>query len=725
VNTRSCIALWAASAVGACVNTDVRTPPDVIFADFDPAASPPKVPTPTDLARDPVTGKITVPLAPDASAAEHELASYLESLDAFPPASHAAETFSAALAPAPASAVVILDLTTQMPVPGATVTVDGQRLSIIAPGGAWTGGHTYAIALTSALRGADGRQVVASPAFFFARSTKPLSNCTSPGPGCTSASATLPLDQAIGLERLRQALAPLFAAFELAGVPRDQIVVAWTFTISTLPFGAYDPAALRIPFPNDILRDPVTGQVQLPIAPDAPPPVAKLENELNQLQGFSTTGQVTAPVDLPPGDALPMAPTGVATSMPNTVIAAAGDLVVLAPRTPLPPKTQFLNALTRATTDVNGVPLEPPPLMVLLLGEAPLVAGGHSTVSVLSDSEAARLEPLRQALNQALPLTGLTREQIVVAWAFTTQPTITVLTDRIAAMPPAASTGAPTPIPPNVPHMFISTLIAGTMVGSKGDVVPYLLTLPQTPRGGLVIFQHGLGSDKTAMFALADTFARAGFATVAIDLPLHGDRALPNVQFLDFSDLGAIRENLLQGASDLAQLVRTIQVPGLGGHAFSGTPSFVGVSLGGIVGTTFEASQPPMRTILSTTGAPLVDIALQSPTIAPMVQQALAAAGIQPGTPQFDQFIDFARWELDAGDPINYAQRMQASPVLMQLGSDDMVIPPNLGQNLARLSRAQTHLFAGSHHALLINPMDPNIAAAQAQAAAFLLGGAP
>ena len=721
---RKCIALWASIALGACQNTDVRTPPDVIFANFDPTASPPNVPTPNDLARDPTTGKITVPLGPNASAAEQELATYLESLDAFPPASHATATFTATLAPPPASGVVILDLTAQMPVSGAQVTIDGQRLSIIAPGGAWTGGHTYAVAVTSAVHGADGRPVVASPAFFFARSTKPLSNCTAPGPGCTSATTALTLDQAIGLERLRQALAPLFGAFEMAGVPRAQIVVAWTFTISTRPFAAYDPAAFRIPFPNDILLNPMTGQVQLPIAPDAPPAVAKLENELNQLQGFSTTGHATAPVDLPPGDALPMSPTGVTTSMPNAVIASAGGFVVLQPVTPLAPRTQFLNALTRATTDVNGTPLEPPPLMVLLRGEAPLVDNGHSTVSVLSDTEAAQLEPLRQALGQALPLTGLTRDQIVVAWAFTTQPTLTVLTDRIAAMPSPSSTGMVTPIPPNVPQTAIVSLVAGTMVGSKGDVVPYLLTLPQNPRN-LIIFQHGLGSDKTAMFAVADSFARAGFATVAIDLPLHGDRAQPNVQFLDFNDLGAIRENLLQAESDLAQLVRTIHVPGLGGHAFTGTPDFVGVSLGGIVGTPFEATQPPMRTVLSTTGGSLVDIALVSPTFRPMVEQLLAAAGIQPGTPEFEQFIYFARMELDAGDPINYAQRMQQSPVLMQLGSDDMVIPPALGQNLARLSLAQTHVFAGSHHALLINPMDPNIAAAQAQAVAFLLGGTP
>ena len=40
----------------ACEDTSLRPPPAVVFAEFDPAASPPVVPTPTDLARNPATG---------------------------------------------------------------------------------------------------------------------------------------------------------------------------------------------------------------------------------------------------------------------------------------------------------------------------------------------------------------------------------------------------------------------------------------------------------------------------------------------------------------------------------------------------------------------------------------------------------------------------------------------------------------------------------------------
>ena len=60
--------------------------------------------------------------------------------------------------------------------------------------------------------------------------------------------------------------------------------------------------------------------------------------------------------------------------------------------------------------------------------------------------------------------------------------------------------------------------------------IPLLATLPNAqsgqtkPAGGwpVVIFQHGITLNRTVMFAMADSFAQAGFAVVAIDLPLHG-----------------------------------------------------------------------------------------------------------------------------------------------------------------------------------------------------------
>jgi hypothetical protein len=37
---------------------------------------------------------------------------------------------------------------------------------------------------------------------------------------------------------------------------------------------------------------------------------------------------------------------------------------------------------------------------------------------------------------------------------------------------------------------------------------------------------------------------------------------------------------------------------------------------------------------------------------------ALASLGIQPGTPEYQQFIEFAQWGLDRADPVNFAREV-------------------------------------------------------------------
>jgi pimeloyl-ACP methyl ester carboxylesterase len=549
-----------------------------------------------------------------------------------------------------------------------------------------------------------------------------------PASNCTSASPFIPVDQAIALEGLRQQLAPLLAAAEANGIPRNEVVLAWTFTISNRAFTVYDPTAQRIPFPNDILRDPTTGKVNLPINPDDPVAMNNFKAELNQLTGFSTTGGVLAQVDLPPGDALvPDTSAVVTTVQPSTIIIRGGNIFIQQTR-PLAPEKQFLNVVTTRLVDTAGNPVEPAPLMVFLRSTGPLFDGTHSTVAELSDAEAQQLEPLRMATGQALDLAGIPRQNVILAWGFTTEPTVSVLQSRIAGLPSPSSMGAPITIPPGIPQDKISQVISGTFVGSKGGPVPTLLILPTATPRGLVIFQHGFPSDKNVVFAIANTFATLGLATASMDLPFSGDRTVQGKSFLDLTDVGATRENLLEASADMAQLVRTTSTPGLFGHTFTGAPLIVGESAGGFVATNYSAITPPARLVQSTSGAPIVDIALTSPTFAPLYQQVLAGIGITPGTPQFDQFVYFARMELDAGDPINYAGLISPArtPVLAQVAPNDQVIPAQWGRTLGAASQARIVLLpANAGHGALINPQDPAIATAQAQVAAFLGGGEP
>src|SRR3546814_5166859 len=56
----------------------------------------------------------------------------------------------------------------------------------------------------------------------------------------------------------------------------------------------------------------------------------------------------------------------------------------------------------------------------------------------------------------------------------------------------------------------ISTVLAINFLAMPADGWP------------VVIFQHGITGNRTQMIAIAPALAAAGFATVAIDLPLHG-----------------------------------------------------------------------------------------------------------------------------------------------------------------------------------------------------------
>ena len=78
----------------------------------------------------------------------------------------------------------------------------------------------------------------------------------------------------------------------------------------------------------------------------------------------------------------------------------------------------------------------------------------------------------------------------------------------------------------------------------------------------------------------------------------------------------------------------------------------------------------------------IVGLLLGSPTFGPRITGGLAAAGIQPGTANFNSFVFAATTVIDSGDPINWGALAAATkPILLQevVGSatslPDQVIP--------------------------------------------------
>jgi hypothetical protein len=561
---------------------------------------------------------LNIPDLPTDSPAQRNLNAYLRTLPGFPTTSTASARFSAALDPATVAtgrSVLVVDLTTGTVLDPSTVTATARGAQIvITPTQRWTPGHRFGVLVfggedPNGVRGASGETVIASPTFFFLRAERPLvvacedplnpaCECTDPTlASCHSVTAALDDARARAAEAERRPIdAALAQLLPATGRSRRDLVLFWTFTTTNTLTAVLDPQRGTIPFPNDLLIDQNTGRVSLPIAPGDPQAATKMA--LNTLDGFSTTAPITIPVELPEGAAID--PTSLvprltvhlvnldprqgavqlsfrATAAPNAIVIEPIDAL-------LPDQSRYAVLVTSDVRDTTGRTLRPSPTLVLLAGEHPLFADGRSTVSVLTDAEALRLEQLRIAyapLFDRLAAAGLSRESLAVAATFTTQSIARPLAALAAYPSTARGSGLATDVQIGTvagadvltaragqlpfPTSNIRAIVLGsfttedvgggdrrvqftrtaTMPGvpqadrfavappstARPETVRFWMSLPKTgaPGGGgatpVVVLQHGISGWRGQMVLLAGAFAAAVWAAIAFDIPLHGARS--------------------------------------------------------------------------------------------------------------------------------------------------------------------------------------------------------
>jgi fermentation-respiration switch protein FrsA (DUF1100 family) len=221
----------------------------------------------------------------------------------------------------------------------------------------------------------------------------------------------------------------------------------------------------------------------------------------------------------------------------------------------------------------------------------------------------------------------------------------------------------------------------------------YLVPAGTAPAGGwpLVIFQHGINGQKEQVISVAGALTAAGFAVVAIDLPLHGALAVSGhstgtLWGQDFLALGAplaSRSNIQQAAFNLNRLELVVATPSFNaafasqGFAALGAgapnpaikPKYLSLSLGSIVGayylagnTTLNpgAGQPPytqstlnadMKGLLNVPGGRIAYLLRDSVDFGPSLDAGLAAKGIAKNTPAYIQFFLLTQTVLDPADP--------------------------------------------------------------------------
>lgn len=285
---------------------------------------------------------------------------------------------------------------------------------------------------------------------------------------------------------------------------------------------------------------------------------------------------------------------------------------------------------------------------------------------------------------------------------------------------------------------------ANPLAQKTGDeIVPLLVSLPKDPGCSkpypVMIFQHGITSNRTAMLGIADTMAATCTAVVAMDLPLHGidsnnqihlglqqasggllgifegydaggvrertfgvdyinnETSAPGpdgqpdpsgAHTINLTNLLVSRDNLRQAVLDLLVLEEAIPAMDVDGDTIpdfdADNISFMGHSLGGIAGSKFVGLSDKVKvSVQATTSGSIAQMLDGSASFSPRIRAGLAAAsGIPADDPAFESavlkpFLFAAQTVVDSGDPVNYAglAQMQATPMLALQVQNDQVVP--------------------------------------------------
>ena len=315
-------AAFAAIVGSACKPVIEHTDPGTfIVARFDPSAVPPVLPTPNDLATNPATGLLAVPISATANGADRAFYQWLNTLDGFPAAATATATFTGALngTTVTATTIKVHDLsaanaavtTSVAYADGADLAAPGV-LSVSPPTGGWLPGHRYAVAVVggaNGVKGKDGTTVIGSATWAFIRNEKSLVTCADLKTDCRPTTEIIPStikdDQtarlaaqtatALQLEQLRLKYKPAIDTLVAAGTPRTDIALLWEFKINAAPAVLFDPAKKRLPSPNDLAIS--NGVVMAPIDTTSSPANQEFTRDyINTLNGFPASAGASASI---------------------------------------------------------------------------------------------------------------------------------------------------------------------------------------------------------------------------------------------------------------------------------------------------------------------------------------------------------------------------------------------------------------------------------------------
>ena len=819
--------------LGGC-GLELDPPPPVIHARFDPDAK--VIPMPTDVLRDEVAGRLDLPIDDTLSAAEVELFTWMNTLDGWSSAASAEVELTGAIdaATVTADSLQVWEWReTPMRVEDVRVTVadDERSIQIDPPRTGWRRGGRYVVVMRGGERGIEGEageKVECDAAFYFLRQTERLDvpEHERAFPGATAAERR---ENAAKLEDIRVDLVPMFDFLEGRGLPRAEVAALWTFTVTDRVELAMDEASQRMPLPIDLLLDPATGRIDLPPAPWDSEVVVEAKHALGAYDGFGPSMGLTfgftdvidaATISDETVELWRIVDGAAPVREPARLeVLADGLNVEITPEAqPLPEKTRFAVVVRDGVRDLDGRPIVLMPAGRLMQARAPVFDGASSLVGPVEPHAAAKLEPVRAATRDFLDEIGADAAgDVLAAWTFTTM-SVSEPFQRWIDQP---ATLAVSPDPANVSHQtpvealdgfalaisslfYVGDVWHGTIEspvfldprtrgmradgGHRVEDVPFTMTVPRGVEPGeavpVVIFGHGIMTERRFVLAVGDSLARKGFAAISIDLPMHGERthcwsegplSIPDPQtgeltpltnpctgdavcsdegrcvdalgveqpfsrwplvtmpmasgaaFIEVEHIANTRDHFIQSEIDLSALLRSLREgdweAAIGVRIDPDRIHYAGQSLGGILGATFVATHPEISTsVLNVPGADTVDLFNDSPFFGGQVDAFFRREGVDPASYDGHRFLNVARWFMDAADPAAFAHRLtEDRDVLVQMATLDFIIPNPNTRLLSDLSGAPRRDYV-AEHAFLVVPIEPEYARGNDEMARFLAG---
>lgn len=252
--------------------------------------------------------------------------------------------------------------------------------------------------------------------------------------------------------------------------------------------------------------------------------------------------------------------------------------------------------------------------------------------------------------------------------------------------------------------------------GGRDEWVPFMLTIPRsaaTQPAPVAVYSHGITVMKETALLFAEPNARHGIATIAIDHPQHGWRAMREggwvFQLGRPSEIARQIALPIQSAIDFVSLVKAVQTSladldvapvslrTLWGDPGDGRPDLdpgrmiaEGTSMGGVLGLEFMAVEPQVGAgMFQVPGMGILHILTGSVIWKPLGLDGLIPVGATGA--DVSAAIAASQYMIDPGDATNYAAAVQARdrPLVVVYGEGDAIVPNYGTQRLIDLTGLQ------------------------------------